>query len=67
MTAGERLRKYRGKKSVEQVASDLGISVSAYTKYERDERTPRPPIMIKIAEYYNKSVQTIFFAPSGDR
>lgn len=67
MTAGEKLRKYRGNKSVEQVASDLGISVSAYTKYERDERTPRPPLMIEIAKYYNKTVQTIFFSSSGDR
>ena len=66
MTTGEKLRKYRGKKSVEQVASDLGVSVSAYTKYERNERTPRPPVMLKIAEYYKKSVQTIFFNTSGD-
>ena len=67
MTTGEKLRKYRGKKSIEQVASDLGVSVSAYTKYERNERTPRPQVMLKIAEYYNKSVQTIFFSTSGDR
>jgi transcriptional regulator with XRE-family HTH domain len=67
MTAGEKMRALRGSKSKETVAQDLGISLSSYTKYERDERTPRPPVMMKIANYYKRSVNYIFFSRSGDR
>jgi transcriptional regulator with XRE-family HTH domain len=58
----EKLIKLRGRKSREEVAKDLGVSTSALTKYERGERTPRDQIKVKIAEYYNSSVASIFFA-----
>lgn len=58
----EILRRLRGKKSTGEVASALGISESAYIKYERGERDPRDPIKRKIAEYYNRSVAFIFYS-----
>lgn len=58
---GNRLRALRGKKSQEDVANDLGISFSAYSKYEQGIRIPRDEIKVKIAKYYHKSVQSIFF------
>lgn len=51
----------RGKKSREEVASAVGISTSALAMYENAMRIPRDETKIKIAEYYGKSVQEIFF------
>ena len=56
------LKKLRGDKSIEQVANDLGISRSAITMYETEARVPRDEIKVKLADYYNSSVQDIFFA-----
>ena len=58
---GKRLAKMRGDRSQEQVARDIGMSLSAYTKYERGERIPRDEIKIRLANYYGMSVQDIFF------
>ncbi len=61
MTSGEKMRMLRGEKSKRRVAEELGISFSSYVKYERNERIPRDDIKIRIAKYYRKSVQDIFF------
>lgn len=61
MTCGEKLRTLRGKKSKRKVAEDLGISLSSYVKYERNERIPRDDVKKKIAKYFCTSVQDIFF------
>ena len=61
MTSGEKIRAFRGKKSQRKVAEDLGISFSSYVKYERNERVPRDDTKVKIAKYFHKSVQDIFF------
>ena len=55
----EKLIGLRGKKSREEVAKALGLSISAISMYENGERIPRDSIKIKIANYYNKSVQEI--------
>lgn len=62
MTTGQKLIDLRGKKAREDVARDLGVSLSALAMYERDERVPRDEIKVKIANYYNSSVQDIFYA-----
>lgn len=43
------------------VAADLNISESALGMYETGKRIPKDDIKIKIADYYNKTVQEIFF------
>lgn len=58
---GERMQKLRGQQSREQVASAIGTSVSAISMYENGERIPRDSIKVRIAEFYNKSVQENFF------
>ena len=58
---GKKLIELRGDKSREQVAVDLGISYPSIVSYENGERVPRDEIKIKIANYYNTSVATIFF------
>jgi len=52
----------RGSRSREDVANKVGISVSALAMYENGERIPRDDIKIKLANYYNRSVNFIFFA-----
>lgn len=58
---GYRLRKLRGNTSREAVADAIGISMSAISMYENGERIPRDIIKVRLAEYYKKSVQEIFF------
>jgi len=58
---GQRLIELRGEKSRQEVADAIGVSVSAITMYELGERMPRDEVKKKIAEYYGKSVQSIFF------
>ncbi|MFR3571801.1 MAG: helix-turn-helix transcriptional regulator [Sellimonas intestinalis] len=45
----------------EEVANAAGTSVSAISMYENGERVPRDAIKIKLAAFYKKSVQEIFF------
>lgn len=61
----KRLINLRENKSREQVASDLGISISALQMYENGQRIPKDEVKIKIAEYYGSSVQDIFFDLKG--
>lgn len=62
MTTGERLRQFRGDRSQETVADGVGVTKSAYAMYERDERTPRDEVKIRLANYFGTTVQTLFFA-----
>ena len=62
MTTGEKLRMLRGRKSRSQVANDLDISFSMYTKLERDERTASDEMKRRISNYYGKSIEYIFFS-----
>ena len=61
MGYGKKLAALRGKKTQEEVANAIGISPSAYAMYEREERRPRDSIKIKLAKYFNSSIQHIFF------
>lgn len=58
---GLRLLSLRNEVPRDMVASELGISVSALAMYEQGNRIPRDEIKLKLAQYYNKSVQDIFF------
>ncbi|NLC96876.1 MAG: helix-turn-helix transcriptional regulator [Erysipelotrichaceae bacterium] len=58
---GEKLAELRGSKTQEEVSKAVGVSPAAIGMYERGERIPRDEIKIKLAKYYGKSVQFIFF------
>ena len=51
----------RGEKTQDEVTKAVGISTSALSMYECGERIPRDTIKISLAQYFKKSVQTIFF------
>lgn len=61
---GKRLRSLRKKKrkTAAEVAEACGISQSALTMYENGERLPRDEVKIRLAKYYGRTVQTIFYA-----
>ena len=65
MSYAEKLRILRGNKTREQVANDLGISVSAYEKYEYGVRRPSDVLKVKIATYYKQTVASIFYDEGG--
>ena len=60
--AGMMLRMLRGEKSQAEVASDLGVTSMAISQYERGERVPNDDMKIRIASYYGKTVEELFFA-----
>ena len=61
MNVGSKLRELRGNQRKRAVAKAVGVSESAYVKYERGERVPRDDVKVRIASYFNKTVQEIFF------
>lgn len=58
---GKRLIALRGKRLVKDVAKALGISASALSMYETGQRVPRDEIKIRLARYYDRTVDSIFF------
>ena len=60
-TIAKRLVQLRGEKTRKEVASDLGISVSALAMYENGCRMPRDKIKMRIAVYYGKTIEELFF------
>lgn len=58
---GRRLAELRGHRSQQTVAKDLGISSSAVGMYETGQRIPRDPVKIRMAEYFGRSVEEIFY------
>nr|DAQ28874.1 MAG TPA: helix-turn-helix domain protein [Caudoviricetes sp.] len=61
MPMSDMLKKLRGDATQETVARAVGVTKSAWAMYERGERVPRDEVKIKIAEYFNRTVQEIFF------
>lgn len=58
---GQRLRALRGSRTLEDVANALEVSTMAVSLWERGERMPNDTMKVKIANFYKKSVMTIFF------
>lgn len=61
MTIGEKLKELRGNQNLQDVASEIGVTVSALSNYENDIRIPRDEIKLNIANYFNCTVDEIFF------
>lgn len=60
-TTGMILRKLRGDRTQEEIAAALGITKSSWAMYERDERVPRDEVKIRIAKFFGKSVEELFY------
>lgn len=59
----DNLRYLRKRKGVTQteVAKALGIPTTTYNAYETGQNVPRDEMKRRIADYYDRSVQFIFF------
>lgn len=57
------LKELRGQRSQKEVADAVGISVSALGMYETGKRMPQDHIKVRLAAFYGKTVEEIFFAP----
>lgn len=61
MSPAEKLVELRGTKTQKEVAENIGITTTALCNYERGIRIPRDSVKKKLAEYYQKTVDYIFF------
>lgn len=59
---GAYLRMLRGDKTQRDVAEAVGITAMAVSQYERGERIPNDEIKMRLARYFQRSVEEIFFA-----
>ena len=41
------------------VATALGISAKSYERYEKNERDPTAPLMVKLADFYDVSLDQL--------
>lgn len=62
MSVNQKLRELRGNQTQMEVAAGIGITKSSWAMYERGERVPRDEVKKRIAAYFGKTVQEIFFA-----
>ena len=60
-TIAKKLVKLRGERTQSEVAEAIGINQSRYAMYETGKRIPRDEVKVKIAQYFGKTVQEIFF------
>ena len=61
MSIGEKLRALRGNRTQEECANAVDVTKSSWAMYERNERVPRDEVKIRIANFFGKTVQEIFF------
>lgn len=57
----KRLVDLRGDRSQREVAEAIGVSQATYSYYESGKRMPRDDVKFRIASYYKKTVNQIFF------
>lgn len=58
---GHKLRDLRGKRNVQEVATAAGVSISSIFMYENGERIPRDEVKIRLARFFNVSIEYLFF------
>ncbi|WP_158212281.1 helix-turn-helix domain-containing protein [Natranaerobius trueperi] len=69
MELGKRLKSLRETGNINRqiLAREIGISYSSLAKYENGERTPDLTILVKIADYFNTSVDFLLGREEYDR
>ena len=58
---GNRLKELRGDRPKELVALSVGITSQALINYETGARVPKDAIKVKLAAYFGKTVQELFY------
>jgi len=57
----ERLKELRGDRTQQEVAQAVGVTTMAISLYESGERIPRDEIKVRLAAYYKRTVEYIFY------
>lgn len=62
-TTGMRIKRERTHRllSQQELAEALDISQVSLSLYERDERTPRDAVKVRMARFFGTTVQDLFF------
>lgn len=60
-TIGERLRALRGNRTQKEVGDAIGVTAMAISFYERGERVPTDDMKVALAQYFNSTIEAIFF------
>ena len=58
---GERLRELRGDRSREEIAVAAKVTASAIWMYEAGQRCPNDETKVRLADYFGKTVEDIFY------
>ena len=61
MTIGEKIKVLRGDESQAKLAEAVGVSPSAISMFETDQRIPRDETKKALAKYFGVSVEELFF------
>lgn len=66
---GQRLKNLREAKgvSIYEVAKQCGVTAAAISFYEAGKRIPRDTVKLRLANYYKRSVSTIFYAQDAHK
>ena len=59
---GAKLKELRGERTLSEVSKSVGISTSALGMYETGRRIPQDEVKIALAEYFNTTVDALFYA-----
>lgn len=59
-----RLKEARGETPRKEVCQAVDISTSALMMYENGKRVPRDAIKIRLARFYNKTIEELFYFAS---
>lgn len=59
---GDKLRKLRGDRSREEVAVGAKVTASAIWMYESGQRCPNDEVKIRLADFFGKTVQEVFYS-----
>lgn len=57
----EKLKALRGNRTQKEVGDAVGVTAMAISQYEQAERIPSDSIKLRLANYFNESVENIFF------
>ena len=58
-----KLRTLRGRRTLAEVAEAVGVTSQAVSQYETGQRMPTDEVKLRIAKFYGKTVDEIFFNP----
>lgn len=57
----DRLLTLRGNKPLKEISAAIGVSIASVQRYESGKQIPSDDVKIAIANYYGKTVQSIFY------